>query len=86
MSDEDKRVALEFYARGLGLDMPPQVGRYLLVRYRRDLPALRGLLHELDHATLAAKRRLTIPFLKTYLENATEGGSLAFESPDGTFP
>lgn len=70
LSDEDKRVALEFYARGLGLDLPPQVGRYLLARYRRDLPALRRLLHELDHATLAAKRRLTIPFLKTYLEHS----------------
>ena len=68
LSDEDKLAALHLHARTLGLELPPQVGRFLLSHYRRDLPSLCRLLEQLDHATLAAKRRLTIPFLKTYLE------------------
>jgi len=71
LNDEDKLIALGAYARSLGLDLPPQVGRFLFSHYRRDLSALRGLLDELDHATLAAKRKLTIPFLKNYLEETT---------------
>lgn len=68
LADKDKLTVLDLHARSLGLELPPQVGRYLLARYRRDLPALRDLLNQLDHATLAAKRRLTIPFVKTFLE------------------
>ena len=68
LSDEDKLQALSLQARALGLDLPSPVGRFLLAHYRRDLPSLRKLLLQLDHATLAAKRKLTIPFLKAYLE------------------
>ena len=32
-----------------------------------DLPGLMDLLDQLDRATLAAKRKLTIPFLKSFL-------------------
>jgi DnaA family protein len=71
LSDHDKLTVLSLHARSLGLDLPPKVGRFLLAHYRRDLPSLRRLLGELDHATLAAKRKLTIPFLKTYLEDQT---------------
>jgi DnaA family protein len=71
LADEDKLVALELHARSLGLDLPPQVGRFLLAHYPRDLPALRCLLGQLDHATLAAKRRLTIPFIKAFLGETT---------------
>jgi len=71
LNDEDKLIVLGAYARSLGLDLPPQVGRFLLSHYRRDLSSLRGLLDDLDHATLAAKRKLTIPFLKNYLGETT---------------
>lgn len=68
LSDQDKLAALCLRARRLGLDLTPQVGRFLLSRYPRDLPSLWRLLDQLDRATLAAKRRLTIPFLKQYME------------------
>lgn len=68
LSDEDKLAALSLQARMMGLELSPQVGRFLMSRYQRDLPSLCRLLERLDHATLAAKRRLTIPFLKAYLE------------------
>lgn len=71
LSDEDTLAVLELYARSLGLDLSPQVGRFLLVHYRRDLPALKWLLDQLDHATLAAKCKLTVPFIKSFLGETT---------------
>lgn len=70
LNDDEKLLVLGAYARSLGLDLPPQVGRFLLSHHRRDLSSLKRLLDELDHATLAAKRKLTIPFLRTCLQNA----------------
>jgi DnaA family protein len=69
LADADKLSALSLRARQLGLDVPPAVGRFLLSNYRRDLPGLLALVEQLDSATLAAKRKLTIPFLKTFLDN-----------------
>ncbi len=68
LSDTDKLAALFLRAKVLGLELPPQVGRFRLSTQSRDLPDLMELLEKLDRATLAAKRKLTIPFLKTYLE------------------
>jgi len=65
-SDADKIAALTLRAKLLGLELPPPVGRFLLSNCRRDLPGLMKLLEQLDQATLAAKRKLTIPFLKTF--------------------
>ncbi len=67
-SDTDKLAALSLRAKLLGLELPLAVGRFLLSNYRRDLPGLMALLEQLDQASLAAKRKLTIPFLKRYLE------------------
>jgi len=67
LADADKLSALSLRAKQLGLDIPPAVGRFLLSNYRRDLPGLLELIGQLDIATLAAKRKLTIPFLKSFL-------------------
>lgn len=59
--------ALTFKAHFLGFDIPPQVGRFLLNHYVHDLSAMWQLLEKIDRATLAAQRKLTIPFLKQIL-------------------
>lgn len=65
---EDQIIAaLTFKAHFLGFDIPAKVGRFLLNHYVHDLPALWLLLEEIDRATLAAQRKLTIPFLKQIL-------------------
>jgi DnaA family protein len=65
---EDQLIAaLTYKAHYLGFDIPLNVGRFLLNHYVRDLPALWSLLEKIDRATLAAKRKLTIPFLKQIL-------------------
>ncbi len=68
LSDDDKVKALRLRAEARGLEMPNEVGRYLLSRSARDLSALMDTLTHLDLASLAAKRRLTIPFVKDVMD------------------
>jgi DnaA-homolog protein len=68
LSDHEKIKTLIFKADKMGFEISAQVGRFLLTHYERDLPALWVLLTKLDQASLAAKRKLTIPFLKQILD------------------
>jgi len=66
--DEQERVtALQLRARHRGLDLPDETASYLLSRSRRDMASLYELLDKLDREALRAKRRLTIPFVKSVL-------------------
>lgn len=69
LTDDDKIRLLQQRARGRGLDMPDEVGRFLLTRSAREIPALLTVLDQLDHASLAAQRRLTVPFARAVLES-----------------
>ncbi len=68
LPDDDKIAALTFRAGQMGLEISPQVGQFLLAHFDRDLPTLWGLLEKLDKASLAAQRKLTLPFLKKTLK------------------
>lgn len=70
LTDDDCIAALKFKAAILGFEIKPQVGQFLLTHFARDLPSLWRLLDELDQASLAAKRKLTLPFLRQLLKNA----------------
>ncbi|MGH8458003.1 MAG: DnaA regulatory inactivator Hda, partial [Nevskiales bacterium] len=61
LGDDDKIRLLQQRARGRGLELPEEVGRYLLTRGAREIPALLSVLERLDNASLAAQRRLTVP-------------------------
>ena len=63
-TEEEKIAALRLRAGQRGMEMGEEVVRYLLARFPRDMHSLFGLLDRLDDATLAAQRRLTIPFLR----------------------
>lgn len=67
LDDDDKIKVLQLQARQRGLELSDEIGRYLLKRYSRALPALLTILDDLDKASLAAQRRLTIPFVKSVL-------------------
>lgn len=71
LDDENTQAAIHLFAQELGLDLPPKVSRYLMVHCNRDFTSLRQLLSQLDNATLAAQRKLTIPFIKQFLEQRT---------------
>ena len=67
LCDEERITALIFKAGQMGFEISPQVGHFLLTHYDRDFSSLWVLLTKLDRASLAAKRKLTLPFLKQIL-------------------
>ncbi|ANE57404.1 DnaA regulatory inactivator Hda [Methylomonas sp. DH-1] len=69
LRDDQLIDALTHKAHFLGFDIPPAVGRFLLNHYVHDIAALWSLLDKIDRATLAAQRKLTIPFLKQILSD-----------------
>lgn len=68
LADDDKVEALSLQARRRGMEMPADVAAYLMRHCRRDTTSLFALLDDLDHATLAAQRKLTVPFVKSVLD------------------
>lgn len=76
LGDEEKAEALRLRARQRGMEMAEEVAAYLLRRCRRDMTALFALLEELDQASLAAQRKLTIPFVKETLRYRDAAGEL----------
>lgn len=68
LSDADRVALLDKLARARGVQLPAEVARYLLARLPRDTATLLRVLEELDRASLAQQRRLTIPFVQTVLK------------------
>ncbi len=64
LSDVDKAEALRQRASNRGMELPAEVAAYLLQRAPRDMHALFALLDRLDESSLAAQRKLTIPFVR----------------------
>ncbi len=67
LDEAGRLVALELRAGQRGCELPRETAEYLLKRVPRDLPSLFELLDALDTASLAAHRRLTIPFIREAL-------------------
>jgi DnaA family protein len=68
LDDAGRAEALRLHAAQRGLQLPQETSEYLLKRVPRDLKSLLEILDELDEASLAAQRRLTIPFIRDALE------------------
>lgn len=67
LDDVQKRDALRERARSLGLELPAGAADYLQRHFGRDLAGQLERLEVLDRASLAAGRRLTVPFIKQVL-------------------
>ncbi|GAB2670738.1 DnaA regulatory inactivator Hda [Arenimonas aestuarii] len=67
LDEAGRRDVLRQRAARRGLELDDAVLDYLLRRVDRDLASLTRLLDELDRASLAAQRRITIPFLRQHL-------------------
>ena len=63
-----RREILRERAAARGLEMDDTVLDYLFRRVGRDLGTLTALLDRLDRASLAAQRRITVPFLRTLID------------------
>ena len=68
LDEAGQLAALQLRAARRGLDLSDEAALYLVHRLPRDLHSLFAVLDQLDDASLAAQRRLTIPFLREALE------------------
>ncbi|MET0498220.1 MAG: DnaA regulatory inactivator Hda [Steroidobacteraceae bacterium] len=64
LDDADRMAALQLRAHLRGFELPDDAAQYLMRRLPRDMNSLYAFLDELDHASLAAQRRLTLPFVR----------------------
>lgn len=67
LDDVDRAEALRLRAQRRGLHLDEAAIDWLLKRVDRDMPSLTALLDRLDRESLAAQRRITVPFLRQVL-------------------
>lgn len=67
LDDAGRAELLRQRAAARGLDFDDAALDWLLRRASRDLGSLTAIFERLDHASLAAQRRLTVPFLRQVL-------------------
>lgn len=68
MNDADKIAALQQRAHRRGFELPEDTAKFLLNRLQRDMNTLCSTLDALDTASLVAQRKVTVPFVKSFIE------------------
>ena len=68
LSDAEKIAALQQRALRRGFELPEETARFLLTRLQRDMSTLCATLDALDTASLVAQRKVTVPFVKAFIE------------------
>jgi len=69
LNEADRQSAVVEYAQARGLTLSPEVLAYLLLRTPRDLNALRLMVDRLDRLSLAQRRAITVPLVRTLLRS-----------------
>jgi DnaA family protein len=69
LDEAQRRQLLQSRAAARGLELDSTALDYLFSRVGRDLVGLLALLERIDRASLAAQRRITVPFLRTLLQD-----------------
>lgn len=67
LDDDQKHAALQLQATKRGMELSDEVADFLLRRSERDMHSLTNLLTQLERASMAAQRRLTVPFARQVL-------------------
>jgi DnaA family protein len=68
LADEERALALIAHARARGIELERAAADYLLASVARDMHALLSWLERFDRESLAARKRLSIPFIRELLE------------------
>jgi len=68
LSDTEKLAVLIMRAKRRGMILSEEVGKFILNHCPRHMSTLFSALDTLDKTSLAAQRKLTIPFVKTVLQ------------------
>lgn len=66
--DEYKISVLQLRGHNRGLEIAPEVAKYVIKQVKGDMEHMFEVLHKLDHASLSAQRKLTRPFVKAVME------------------
>lgn len=69
LTDDERRGALLQRATDKGIRLGTEVTDWMFNYYARDMSALSSLLDALDRYSLAEKRAITVPLLKSYLQS-----------------
>ena len=72
LDDAERREALQLHARERGFALSDEVVTFVMKRLRRDMVSLSAFLERLDRSSLAAQRRITVPFVKGLLEQSDD--------------
>lgn len=67
LAEAERRELLRERAGARGIELDDAVVDWLFAREKRDLASLLGVLDRVDAASLAAQRRVTVPFLRKLL-------------------
>ncbi len=70
LSEPERRAVLRQAADARGVFLSDEVMDYMLTRFSRDLGSLMELLELLDGYALQTKRAITVPLIKSMMENA----------------
>jgi DnaA family protein len=68
LDEVERRIVLRERALARGIELDDAALDWLFTRRNRDLATLLDLLETIDAASLAAKRRVTVPFLRSLLD------------------
>jgi DnaA family protein len=71
LDESQQREALQMHARARGLELPMEALQFVQRHFARDMTRLCALLDQLDAASLAEQRRLTVPFIREVLDRQT---------------
>ena len=74
LDEDQQRQALQLRARTRGFELPDETVGFLQRRFARDMGRLTAILDELDAASLAEQRRVTVPFIRQVLGMQEPGG------------
>jgi len=69
LSEAERRAVLRQAAQVRGIFLSDEVMDFMLTRFSRDLGSLMDLLDMLDGYALQTKRAITIPLIKTMMDN-----------------
>ena len=68
LEDEEKKDVLLKRSYFMGINLKLEIIDYLLKNYNRNMHELIKLIEKIDKESIIQKKRITIPFIKSYLE------------------
>jgi DnaA family protein len=70
LNEAERRAVLRREADARGVFLSDEAMDFMLTRFSRDLGSLMQLLNQLDAYALQTQRAITIPLIKSMLDNA----------------